>query len=346
MQQVLLGRELVKHGIEVLFVTGDYGQPAIEKIDGITVLRSYPAGAGKGVTPVKIRLLWQAMKKADADIYYQRSGVSGIVALFCWAHRKRFVYAVANDEIVDPRRSAPLADKWLKRLDFRLADTIVTQKQSQQSSLRANFNRESMAINSICPVSNQPSQKAAPAEVLWVGNIRPEKRPELFLRLAKALPQYRFIMIGGPAKGAESLYEKVRKEAEVFKNLDFRGPVPYAEIGGYFDRASVLVNTSTAEGFSNTFLQAWERWTPVITLDADPDEIICRLNLGLHSRSFDKLVKDLEQLLISNTLRFEMGQRGRDYIISEHSPHKISEKYRILFKDLINRFETTPPEVR
>jgi glycosyltransferase involved in cell wall biosynthesis len=120
-----------------------------------------------------------------------------------------------------------------------------------------------------------------PPIVLWVSSMQKLKRPELFLELAKAIPSVRFQMIGGSG-GSKNFYEQIEETASKMPNLDFVGFVPYHKIDQYFDKAAIFVNTSVFEGFPNTFLQAWGRYAPVVSLNVDPDEIICKYKLGFH----------------------------------------------------------------
>jgi glycosyltransferase involved in cell wall biosynthesis len=41
--------------------------------------------------------------------------------------------------------------------------------------------------------------------------------------------------------------------------------VPFHEVGAWFDRAAVVVNTSDYEGLPNTFVQAWLRGAPTLS---------------------------------------------------------------------------------
>ena len=101
--------------------------------------------------------------------------------------------------------------------------------------------------------------------VLWVATMREQKRPELFIELARRMPQHRFMIVGGNDPGPGETYaEAVRAAAAQLPNMTVRGFVPFAEADRLFDGARVLVNTSTYEGFPNTFLQAWARGVPSV----------------------------------------------------------------------------------
>ena len=46
-----------------------------------------------------------------------------------------------------------------------------------------------------------------------------------------------------------SYYDGIKEEAERIPNLEFVGFVPYPDVNEYFNNASLLVNTSSVEGF-------------------------------------------------------------------------------------------------
>ncbi len=116
--------------------------------------------------------------------------------------------------------------------------------------------------------------------MLWIGNLRPLKRPELLLEAAARLPDLSFHLIGGPLPGTEAYFEQVRQRAAILPNVTFHGFVPRHRIAEYLGRARVLVSTSEIEGFPNTYLQAWSHGTPVVAF-LDPQQLIARNRLGV-----------------------------------------------------------------
>jgi len=335
LQSVLLARELAQRGFDVSFIVLDHGQDSPQIIDGIKVIKAYSADAPMGLRLSTVRLVWKALSQADADIYYGFRGIAGIVALYCWLKRKKLVIGIPSDmEVAEERANKGNISNLLWRFDLKLANRIITQTKYQHSMLEERFGRDSVIIPAFHPVGVSVMDKAEPPIVLWVSTIRPQwKQPELFLKLAAAIPEARFQMVGGPSRDQE-FYERIKEQATKIPNLNFVGFMPHYEIGRYFEKASIFVNTSDVEGFPNTFLEAWARYTPVVSLNIDPDEIICEHRLGLHSRTFQQMVNDVKRLLADKKLRQEMGELGRHYVENEHSLQKVVETYAILFKQL------------
>jgi glycosyltransferase involved in cell wall biosynthesis len=346
LQQVLLAKELAKDGFEVSFAVRDYGQKALEIVEGLKIFKLSTSGShGIKSYPLDIYILWNVLKQVDADIYYQRAAsyVTGFIALFCLLKGKKFVYSISSQANVD---GTLIVEAYLKTNTFvrgflklmykfgiKKADYIIAQNEEQQKLLKKNFNRAGVLIRSGYPVQNEKPKKDRSLIVLWVSSMQRLKQPELFLELAKAVPSVKFQMIGG-LLGDKKYYEEIKETASKIQNLVFMGFVPYYKINDYFDSATIFVNTSIFEGFPNTFLQAWARYTPVVSLNVDPDEIICKYKLGFHSRTFEQMVEDVRLLLEAEKLRQEMGMNGRKYVEREHDIKKIVSEYIELFKKI------------
>ncbi len=133
--------------------------------------------------------------------------------------------------------------------------------------------------------------------ILWAGNLGANKRPEKFVELARTVQQHdwRFVMLGG----REGITSVESFAAAPPPNLTWLGPKPLEEALSWFDRATVFVNTSLgkSEGFPNTFIQAWLRGVPVVTLGVDPNRIISAENLGRVADDIPAMAGALRELL-------------------------------------------------
>jgi glycosyltransferase involved in cell wall biosynthesis len=135
---------------------------------------------------------------------------------------------------------------------------------------------------------------------LWVGRAVRWKRPELFLALACAFPDVPFVMVCPHEGGERDVYEETKRRAAEHPNVVFTGRVPFAHIDGYFRSALVYVNTSIAEGFPNTFVQAARAGTPIVSLDVDPDGVLEREAIGFACGGDVAVAADRLRLLLSD----------------------------------------------
>lgn len=174
--------------------------------------------------------------------------------------------------------------------------------------------------------------KPYPPIVIWVGSLAPVKQPLLFIQLAQCFPDVQFLMIGGDSTDI-ILNESVKQHAKGVTNLKLLGAVPFNKIDFYYNNASLLVNTSIYEGFPNSFVQAWMHYVPVLSLNANPDDILTKYNIGIVSGSYSKMVSDLGRLLEDSKLRENMGQNARNYAESEHDVRANVKKYIHLFDE-------------
>lgn len=347
LQQVLIARELAIRGYRVSMICLDFGQDDGVIIDGITVLRAFDLKAGfpvlRFVWPRLVKV-WAAMKRADADIYYQRAASvwTGVMALFCRWHRKKCVFAAAGNpdlEVVTPRiRYA--RDRWIYKYGLRHVDRVLVQNLEQAGMCRQHYDREAVLLPNmyLLPSGRQMTDRR---KILWVSTIRQIKRPEQFLELARSLPELEFRMIGGPGRNQAGLFEAIRQRARVIPNLEFLGFVPYSRIEDHFDDAALLVNTSESEGFPNAFLQAWARGVPTISF-VDAGARLDGIPIGIQTGSVDQMRLSVAALMSNEQIRVEAGERCRAYVTRYHSPARVLEFYDQLIADLMRPSSSGP----
>jgi len=330
-QQTLLARALARRGHEVSMVVADHGQPDGMVCSGIQVFKAYRPSAGLPVLRFihpRWTGLWSALMRADADLYYTScAGMeAGLLALYCRHFGKRFVFRSASDSDCDKSRLLVrhARDRWLYAYGLRRADAILVQSASQAQTLLRSYGLESRVAGMLVePPLSAPTHEL---DVLWVGNIRRVKRPDRVLWLAARLPRAAIHMVGGALPGEEALFARVRDGAAACANLTFHGPLSYLDATDLYGRAKVLLNTSDVEGFPNSYLQAWIRGVPVVTL-IDPDRVIEREGLGIAVRSPAGLVGAIASLLGSPQAWQAASDRCRRFMAREFGDDRILPAY-------------------
>lgn len=345
-QQSILARAFAAEGYRVSMVSFDYGQGADTEVDGVRIVAAYAQNDGlPGVRFVHPRLtrLWQTLASVDADIYYQRCAglTTGVVAAFAKFHGKKFIYAGASDLDFSAGPDAAILpgarDRMIYRWGLRNASAIVAQNPRQQVMLRTNYGLPSVLVPSCYDIVPSAEADCVRREVLWVGMMRPLKRPDLFLAVARQLPEYQFRMIGGAdgeSPQARAFFESIKSEAARLKNVEFMGFVPYAEVGQHFDRARLFVNTSDHEGFPNTFLQAWARGVPSVAffdtgsrLDGAPVYPVVQ--------GVDHAVETIRRLMQDERAHVQASRLCAEFFSQSHSPEITMQRYEKLFSRLL-----------
>jgi glycosyltransferase involved in cell wall biosynthesis len=342
-QQSILARFMVRAGYRVSAVTLDHGQPDATVVDGVTVYKSYRMDEGVPLLRFlhpRLTSLWAAMRRAGADIYYQRSAgmTTGVVAEFARRHGKRAVFAGASDNDFERGKEQIrfLRDRWLYWRGLARVDRIVAQNPEQVRLCRQQFGREAVLVPSCyeLPASSRPGGGDL---VLWVATVHPYKRPDWAIEVAKRLPHRRFVMIGGISTRGTRLipgyYEAMQAAAAGVPNLAFKGFLPLAEAETYFDQARVFLNTSVHEGVPNTFMQSWSRGVPTVsTVD---------VGARLDGQYIYPIVADagqaaaeVERLFTDRLHWARASARCREYFEANHSPAQALTRYERIFREL------------
>ena len=83
----------------------------------------------------------------------------------------------------------------------------------------------------------------------------------------------------------------------------------------------------------NTFLEAWAREVPVVSLGIDPDGVIARLGLGRVADP-DEAPAILERFLQDGAARREAGHRARAHVTLRHALPAVLDRYQDLLATL------------
>lgn len=129
-------------------------------------------------------------------------------------------------------------------------------------------------------------------------------------------------------------FQALVAQAEEVNNLQFIQRVPFGEIDSFFRRAKVFVNTSDAEGFPNTFIQACEFATPILSLNVNPDGFLDEFDCGICCNGDLEDFADSLEFMLAEGRFSEMGKKARKYVEQNHDIEKTIEEYKKIFRQL------------
>lgn len=246
---------------------------------------------------------------------------------------KKFIFLTAHDWDCDgtyEKNNKKKGTQYVKGL--KKTDLIITQNEYQKKTLKENYGKESIILNSMYPIFPIKYSVQQKKTVIWVGRATKWKQPEIFIDLAKDNPDTTFKMICGPAKNELEFYEKIKKKTNHIKNLELIEYIPFSKINEEFLNAKIFINTSTTEGFPNTYIQSMKNKTPILALNFNPDGIITKNRCGFCSEGNISLFKKQFKLLNTNDKeRKIMGENGFSYAKENYDVKKIVKIYERIF---------------
>ena len=310
-------------------------------VDGRDRARNYRVrrvGAG-GPLPhlgylMDARSLYAALREIGPDVIYQRvaCGYTGICAFYSRRRAVPLIWHVASDADVAPRLQERVRNVPRQRLErlavaygARNATAIVVQTQQQADLLEQSYGRiADELIPNFHPQPNEIIDKSGPLTVTWIANLKPLKRPDAFVRLAQRFtnqPEIRFIMVGAsaPRTASTAWQDSLMQSIAATSNLEYRGQLRHDEVNELLARSHIFVNTSTHEGFPNTFIQAWLREAAVVSLHVDPDGVLEREATGIAAQTESGLEAAVRSLIDDPQSLAGYAKRGRDHALAKHS---------------------------
>lgn len=348
MQQTHIARELARRGRRIAFITHDHGQRDGEAIDGIHVFSM--CSRSKGLPGLRfIHPRWTslcaAMTRADAAIYYQRTGgvETGQVAMWCRWHGRPMIAALANDRdcFQSLRRRLKRRERWMQGYGLRRADAVIAQTAAQAEAMQKYFGVNARIIRSCaadrgCVLSPANiSDRLNRRRVLWVARFTRAKRLDRLLQVASRCPDVEFNVLGGDLADAERYVNSIRPDAEFLMppNVKFQGVQPRESVQRFYDESAVLVCTSDLEGFPNTFIEAWSGGLPVVST-VDPDGVIKAEAMGAVASDVNQLSHEIQRMLTDEAHWRQCSSNARRHFERHHTIRAAGDAYENLLDEL------------
>lgn len=178
--------------------------------------------------------------------------------------------------------------------------------------------------------------------LLYVGRISELKGLHILIKALEYLKESAHLVIIGPPDWNANYYEKLLNliEAENKKGrheIKYLGALEQNEIVEWYQKASLLVLPSFAEGFPMTILEALSCGTPVIaTPVGGVPEIIKNHETGMLVPPGNPvtLAEAIDYLLENEDVRLKMIREGRKLVKAQYSLENTCKKLRSIYRQL------------
>jgi glycosyltransferase involved in cell wall biosynthesis len=337
----MIGRELVKRGIEVFAVVPRRkNQKEFEILDGITVF-GFPKY--NPLSTIKF------FKKCDADIYHsEEPSLSTYLALKGMPHKIHLVTSRDPRFMADWMREFvhPSFNKFQVIANFLYENNFLVKRSVYQAdyvsgaarflngsiSKKYSLKREVGFLPTPIEVPNRNIAKSDVPTVCFLARWDRRKKPEIFFQLAKSFPEIKFIAIG---KGQDDNFDEyLRQKYSGLKNLIMTGFINQFEsskISEILEKSWILVNTATREGLPNSFLEALAHKCAILS-SLNPEDITERF--GYHVRN-DNFKKGLTMLLDNDNWNIK-GTQGQKYVSENYELNNSIEQHIKIYRSLLN----------
>jgi len=343
-QMYLWAKEIAKNNnYSVSFMLGNYGQ--MEKhspIKNIKLIKAFKLTASENIFSKLLKsvyLLFLYFKiKPDIIITTNASSIVGVTALYTQLFGKQYIYR--SSSIIDVDRSWISNHKFMGKIyrwGLEHTNLVIVQGKEHKSLLQKNHRIKNIKILKNAFPLQKPNTEIK-QHILWVSRFVEMKNPFLFLDLAKQIPDEYFVMICPYNPSGYKRWKLLKNKAAKIPNLIFIEKISFHEIQAYFNKAKIFINTSDFEGFPNTFLQAAQAKTPIVSLNVNPDNFLNEYNCGIFCKNdFNLLVKETKKLLQNPNEQILKGENAYRYLKENHNINKIGKQLEEIIYDLIGK---------
>lgn len=201
------------------------------------------------------------------------------------------------------------------------ADQIFVQSVTQQRLLKQRFGRDATIIRNPMPRFHPTPAVFASIDsrsefqgpyVLWIGRAdRTQKLPLLGLDVARLVPEVRFVFVVNPTD--PDVFDAVLSTKP--SNVIVIERLSPEEADVAIGRSTILINTSSFEGFPNTFLQAARQSVPIVSLSVDPDEFLTTGGCGICATGdISRMASAIRTLWNDESTRTAIGAKSSHYV--------------------------------
>jgi len=337
----LLGRELVKRGIEVCAVVPRRkGQKPIENLDGITIY---------GYHPGTFLFARKPYRSCNADIYHSEEPSMGTyLAGKCMPEKVHIVTSQdprTNYDWLTEYRYFSLKQKAMFPLSYLYEKNYFVKKAVRQSDgvyCQARYiipkTKRLYSLSKLpeflpnpVNIPDKGFKKAEKPTVCFMARWDRRKRPELFFNLAKKFHDIKFIAMG---KAHDEKYDRyLRKKYSHVPNLEMTGFIDQFTSDRLYEilgKSWIMINTAARECLPVAFLEAAAQKCAILSSN-NPDGFA--ENFGYHVKRND--YNDGLKFLLSGNIWQKKAEEGYKHVKKTHELGVVVDKHIAVYEDIL-----------
>lgn len=181
-----------------------------------------------------------------------------------------------------------------------------------------------ISIPNCSNISNIPIFNECKKTVIAIARVYPQKKADLFVDVARLLPQYNFVWIGNQ--------REVTEFGKLPNNCYFLGNIPNA--GAFCSKADLLMLPSNYEGLPMVILEAMCFGKPVVASNVGGISEIVRNNFNGYTleNSPDLFAEKIRYILDNENIYSEFAKNSLDIFNKELTVEKMVQGYIEIYK--------------
>jgi alpha-1,2-mannosyltransferase len=185
-------------------------------------------------------------------------------------------------------------------------DCLISTSNFTRGFVREKWKRESTTLYPPCPIDLYKNLESPKEDlVVTIGRVVPEKRMDLFLEMARRVPNVRFAVIGSVAPNQEPYFRHLREIAP--KNASFVLS-PLRKVRDVLARSKAYVHCARNEHFGITIVEAMAAGcVPIVHDSGGPREIVTD-DVGFKWTMVEDAARLISEVVAHDVLRMKMSR--------------------------------------
>ena len=313
-----LANELPKYGIETFVATGFVQGAEIEDESAQSIDLIRIKSMGRSINPIKDHFARKQLDKIIAEVKPDIIHTHTFKAGYVTRMKKQSIPVIHtfHGHLLDDPEFSGFKSKVIIKLERILAKKssklVTVGRRVSEELLEQRIGHRTQFVNippGVVAVDITPKEQAlknlnleddGKPLVGWIARVTGVKNPMRALEVADALPDTRFVMVGGG-----DLLDQVKAAAPA--NVSVIG---WAEAADLFGATDIILSTSENEGMPVALIEAQLAGKPVVATDVGSvSEVILNHETGIvTNKNAGSIASAVESLVLDKTTREEMGR--------------------------------------